>query len=149
MKVLKMKHFCKLTSKMQLELKHTFPVQFVLNSKENYETLQLVHASMNLSRVPHLPHFGAEVVIVLIVQSKKFQRNSGTNLETTWGKQFNVNGHQVYSKDFFKKNHGCFLKKKHENVRSQTLKYNWIKVLLYRLSMNSTRTANQSWIHGS
>ena len=87
-----MMHVCKFTSKAQFKLKQKFVVQIGLNSKPYYETLPLVPPYFKpevLRKIPHLTHFEAEIVVVLLVKLKISQK-VWASPEATLGKQLYV-----------------------------------------------------------
>ena len=68
-----MMHFWKFTSKAQFKLKRMFFVQIGVSSKPFYETLRLVARYFKpelFRKMPHLRHFEAEMVVVLLAQLK-------------------------------------------------------------------------------
>ena len=66
-------NICKFNSKVQFNLKQTFVKHFEVGSKLYLEILTLVQRYFKLEvfrKMPHLTHFGAEMVIVLLAQQK-------------------------------------------------------------------------------
>ena len=65
--------FCKFTSKVQFKSKQTFVEHFEVSSKPYLEILTLVQRYFKLEvfrKMPHLTHFEAEMVRVLLAQQK-------------------------------------------------------------------------------